>query len=120
MRALALALLPLLAACAAEAPEPRATAARAAACDGNFRVANTSTRVVQRVFWRDSALTGWGSDQLRMATLDPGRTAPFQVSTPGVYDIRILWADGRPAERRRINICSGDQVTIGNFGINAP
>jgi hypothetical protein len=120
MRGLALAAL-LLAACAAEAPEPAATRTTArAVCDGNFRIANASTRVVQRVFWRDSALTGWGSDQLRLATLDPGRTATFQASTPGVYDIRILWADGRPAERRRINICSGEQVTIGNFGINGP
>lgn len=121
-RGLALAALLGLAACAAEpppAPSPAAPRA-AAACDGNFRISNTASRPVQRIFWRDSALTAWGSDQLRLDVLDPGRTAPFRVATPGLYDIRILFPDGRALERRNINICSGQVVTIGNFAINAP
>ncbi|MEI6158651.1 MAG: hypothetical protein WCP77_02360 [Roseococcus sp.] len=124
MRGLALAALLGLAACAAEPPEPAATARPApaanAACDGSFRVTNNSSRPVNRIFWRDSALTAWGFDQLGLNLLEPSRTTNFRVRTPGLYDIRILWADGRALERRNINICSGQVVTIGNFAINAP
>jgi hypothetical protein len=120
-RGLALAALLGLAACGAEPPPPSATAPRAAsACDGNFRIANGGSRPVQRIFWRDSALTGWGTDQLRLDVLEPGRSGNFRVATPGLYDIRILFPDGRALERRNINICSGQVVTIGNFAINAP
>lgn len=119
-RWLALAALVGLAACAADPPPAPSAPRAAAACDGNFRITNAASRPVQRIFWRDSALTAWGSDQLRLDVLDPGRSAPFRVATPGLYDIRILFPDGRALERRNINICSGQVVTIGNFAISAP
>jgi len=120
-RWLALAALLGLVACATEPPPPSTATPRAtAACDGNFRITNAASRPVQRIFWRDSALTSWGSDQLRLNVLDAGRSAPFRVPTPGLYDIRILFPDGRALERRNITICTGQVVTIGNFAINAP
>lgn len=111
--------------CASDPPEPRPTgtataAARGPACDGSFRVTNGSTRIVARIHLRDAALTNWGPDLLGQAVLSPAGTSNLRAPTPGVYDMRLLWADRQAVERRRINICSGTRVTVGNFGINAP
>jgi hypothetical protein len=114
-----------LGACASEPPEPRTTgtaaaAARGPACDGSFRVTNNSTRIVSRVHLRDAALTNWGPDLLGQEVLPPGRTSQFRAPGPGVFDMRLLWADRQAVERRRITICSATQVSVGNFGINVP
>ncbi|UPY37136.1 hypothetical protein [Sediminicoccus sp. KRV36] len=111
--------------CAAEPPEPRAAGTAAAtprgpACDGSFRVTNASTRIISRIHLRDAALTNWGPDMLGQEVLSPGRTSTLRASAPGVYDMRLFWADRQAVERRRITICSGTQVSVGNFGINLP
>jgi len=110
-----------LGACASEPPEPRPTtsaASRGPACDGSFRVTNNSTRIISRLYLRDAALTNWGTDLLGQEVLPPGRTLNLRAPTPGIYDIRLLWADRQAAERRRITICSATPVSVGNFGIN--
>jgi hypothetical protein len=113
-----------LGACASEPPEPRPTtgqaAARGPACDGSFRVTNNSTRIISRLHLRDAALTNWGPDLLRQDVLPPGQTSNLRAPGPGVYDMRLLWADQQATERRRISICSGTAISVGNFGINAP
>lgn len=113
-----------LGACASEPPEPRPTASTAAArgpaCDGSFRVTNNSTRIISRLHLRDAALTNWGSDLLGQEVLPPGRTITLRAPAAGLYDMRLLWADRQPAERRRITICSATPITVGNFGINVP
>lgn len=110
-----------LGACAAEPPEPRAaTATRGPACDGSFRVTNSSTRIISRIHLRDAALTSWGVDLLGQQVLAPGGTSNFRAPAPGIYDMRLLWADRQATERRRITICTGTQLSVGNFAINAP
>ncbi len=113
-----------LGACASEPPEPRpaasTAAARGQACDGTLRVTNNSTRIISRLHLRDAALTNWGPDLLGQDVLAPGQTSNFRARSPGVYDMRLLWADRQPAERRRITICSATPITVGDFGINAP
>lgn len=123
MRRLALGALLILTACAAEPPEPRpasAAAPRGPACDGSLRVTNNSTRIISRIHLRDAALTNWGPDLLGQEVLAPGGVSNLRAPAPGVYDMRLLWADRQAVERRRITICSGTPVTVGNFGINAP
>jgi hypothetical protein len=122
-RALALAALLGLAACAADPAAPPPTAPRApsaSACDGSFRVTNGATRVASRLQLRDAALTNWGPDLLGREVLPPGGTSNLRAPSPGVYDMRVIWADRQEMERRRITICSGTLVSLGNFGINAP
>lgn len=112
-----------LGACASEPPEPRpaaSAATRGPACDGTLRVTNNSTRIISRLHLRDAALTNWGPDLLGQEVLAPGRTSNFRAPAPGIYDMRLLWADRQAAERRRITICSATPVSVGDFGINAP
>jgi len=110
-----------LGACASEPPEPRpatSAATRGPACDGSFRVTNNSTRIISRLHLRDAALTNWGTDLLGQDVLPPGRSMTFRAPSPGLYDMRLLWADRQAAERRRITICSATPISVGNFGIN--
>jgi hypothetical protein len=112
-----------LGACATDAPEPRPAASQAAArgpaCDGTFRVTNNSRRIVSRLHLRDAALTNWGPDLLGRDVLAPGQSSTLRAPAPGVYDMRLLWADRQPAEQRRITICTATPITIGDFGISA-
>ena len=111
----------MLGACASEAPEPRpAMTTGTAACDGSFRVTNTSSRIVSRLHLRDSALTNWGPDRLGQDVLSPGQGGSYRVTTPGVHDIRALFSDGQALERRRVAICTNTAIAIGNFGVNLP
>ena len=112
-----------LGACASEPPEPRPStgpaAARGPACEGSFLVTNNSSRIVSRLHLRDAALTNWGPDLLGRDVLAPGQGKTLRAPSPGVYDMRLLWADNQPSERRRITICTATPVSIGDFGISA-
>ncbi|WP_431303940.1 hypothetical protein [Sediminicoccus sp. BL-A-41-H5] len=111
-----------LGACATEPPEPRTetpAATRGPACDGTLRVTNNSSRIVSRLHLRDAALTNWGPDLLARDVLAPGQSSTLRAPTPGVYDMRLLWADSQATERRRITICTATPVSIGDFGISA-
>lgn len=122
-RGFALAALLGLSACAAEPAAPPTATPRtslAPSCDGSFRVTNSARRIVARIHLRDSALTNWGPDLLGREVLPPGGTSNLRAPAPGVYDLRVIWADQQASERRRVTICSGSQVNLGNFGINAP
>jgi hypothetical protein len=111
----------ILGACAQEPPEPRApatpTATRGPACDGTLSVTNNSSRIVSRLHLRDAALTNWGPDLLRRDVLAQGQSNTLRAPSPGVYDMRVVWADNQATERSRITICTATPVSIGNFGI---
>ena len=111
-----------LGACASEPPEPRPAAGQASArpaCEGTLNVTNNSPRVVSRLHLRDAALTNWGPDLLGRDVLAPGQSKTLRAPSAGVYDMRLLWANNQPAERRRITICTATPVSIGEFGISA-
>ncbi|MBS7791171.1 hypothetical protein KTR66_14300 [Roseococcus sp. SDR] len=112
-----------LGACATEPPEPRpattAAAPRGPACEGTLRVTNNSARIVSRLHLRDAALTNWGPDMLGRDVMAPGQSKTLRAPGPGVYDMRLLWADGQATERRRVTICTETPVSVGDFGITA-
>jgi len=123
---LALAGAAALAACSSEPPDERpATAASAAAaaarpaCDGTLRVTNSSTRTVHQVFFMDSALSSFGRDRLGTELLAPGQSRDFRTDGPGPHDFRIVRADRSTSDLRRANICTGTQVVITSYGVEA-
>ncbi|MDB5414482.1 MAG: hypothetical protein JWR10_2817 [Rubritepida sp.] len=102
----------------ATAAPSRVASGSAAACDGSFQITNASPRVVMRLFFKDSALSGWGSDKLGQNMLNPRESLTFRTDSPGAYDFRVLWQDGRSVEYRRANICTATPITISNTGLN--
>ena len=52
--------------------------------------------------------TSWGRDRLGQGTLAPGAGMPVSLPAGKVctVDIRVVYADGRALERRRVETCS--------------
>ena len=89
------------------------------ACDTRFNVVNQSNRTVERLYFSSSALNSWGEDQLGQGVLPPGRSAFYQPVTAGAHDFRIVWANGRDAEIRGVDVCVASRITITNSGLRA-
>lgn len=80
----------------------------AAAPRGNpsFWLVNNSRRTMRELYASPSSQQTWGPDRFGAGVLGGGDR--FAVRLPEgecVYDVRIVWADGRPEDRRRINLC---------------
>lgn len=119
---LTLAALGGLAACAPAQPQAvliHQAAAPAGSCDTSFRVANASSGTVERLYFSHSSLNGWGADQLGASVLPPGRSTGYRAANPGAYDFRVVWASGRAAELRRVNICAASTITVTDYGLRA-
>ena len=94
----------------AETATPPARSGRgqqAVADDPSFRLVNRSRSEVNEVY---ASLTGdddWGVDQLGEGTIAPGATRVIRLpSGPCTWDVRIVWANGEAAEKRRLNLCT--------------
>lgn len=121
-RALASFLLSLaLAACSPPAPGRTAAEAPAQAtgCQGALQVINASSRTVDRLFLARLSLEGWGSDRLGQEVLRPGRSASYRSNMAGAQDLRVIWADGRAAELRRIDPCATGTIRVEDGGLRA-
>ncbi|WP_137125903.1 hypothetical protein [Roseomonas sp. HF4] len=113
-----------VAACAPQTvyvPQPVAVAQPPAAvgCDTRFQVVNQSSQTVMQLYFSHSSLAAWGVDQLGQNVLPPGRVTTYRANNAGNYDFRIVWANGRAAELRRVNICAASRIVVTNQGLFA-
>jgi hypothetical protein len=112
----------LLGACTPQQPQQVVVVQRPAAspgCDTSFTVVNNSSATVERLYFSHSSLGGWGADQLGQNVLPPGRAASYRAANAGAYDFRVVWANGRAAEVRGVNICRASRITVTNGGLLA-
>ncbi len=82
----------------------------------SFNLMNRSRAELREVYASPSTQDDWGTDRLGQETVSPGGT--FAIRLPEgecVYDLRVVYADGRAEERRRVNLC---EVTVMNFPDN--
>jgi S1-C subfamily serine protease len=115
------------AACAPSAPPPPYLAAPAdprlpvgpAACDTRFRIANAASVPVIQFFFSPASQRDWGPDQFGAQGLPPGAAVIFRAAHPGEYDFRVVMADRRSAELRRVNICTVVEITVTDTGLQA-
>lgn len=102
-----------LAACSPPPPARIATESPPqGSCEGELHVVNASSRTVDRLFLAQLSLEGWGRDRLGQEVLRPGRSANYRATAPGAQDLRIVWADGRAAELRRVDPCATGTIRI--------
>ncbi|MDN3567175.1 Tat pathway signal protein [Paeniroseomonas aquatica] len=80
----------------------------AGAGDPSFQFVNATGVVVNELYVSLSTDTGWGRDRLGQGTLAPGAGLPVSLPAGKVctVDIRVVYADGRALERRRVETCS--------------
>lgn len=97
-------LLAALAACPAAAqPNP------------DFWITNTSGRQINEIYVSPATDTNWGANWLREHVLPSGHRFPIRPRRDGtcIFDIRVVFADGSAEERRRVDVCSINEVVFG-------
>ncbi len=113
----------LIAACLALAPLAALFPARAWADAPNpsFYLVNRANQAINEVYVSPAAASGWGHDQLGDDTIDVGGNAAIRLHADGncIFDLRIVYEDGRSEERRGVNTCNVDNITFGQTGRSA-
>lgn len=74
----------------------------------SFNFANGSGVTIREVYVSLSSESAWGSDRLGANVLQPGQRLQVSLPATGVctVDMRVVYMDGRSAERRRVETCS--------------
>ena len=74
--------------------------------DPSFRIVNRGSRTVNEVYARLSTSANWGRDRLGDATVDSDSYRVIRLPAGQcVWDVRLVFDEGRPLERRRVNLC---------------
>lgn len=78
----------------------------------SFSLANRGTQIINELYATPAGVDRWGRDRLGPNSLTPGMTFPVRLPADGncLYDIRIVYADGQPEEKRRLNTCAIETV----------
>lgn len=84
----------------------------AKAGDPSFRFVNETGQIVRELYVSLSTDSNWGADRLGQGVLNPGQNAWVGLPQGRAcnVDIRVVYADGRSAERRGMETCSLAQV----------
>ena len=86
----------------------------ASSTNPSFSVANRSNQAINEVYATPAGVDRWGRDRLGQNSLSPGQTFPVRLPADGncIYDIRVVYADGKPEERRRLNTCQLESIAF--------
>lgn len=91
---------------AAAPARPGGPAAQVPRGNPSFWIVNNSRRTMRELYASPSSQNSWGPDRFGTGVLAGGDR--FAVRLPEgecIYDVRVVWADGRAEDRRRINLC---------------
>jgi hypothetical protein len=83
--------------------------------DPSFNLVNRSGQDITEIYVSPVTETYWGRDLLRADRLPDGRSFPVRIA-PGAgcqQDVRVVYADGRPEERRNLDTCGMVDVVFG-------
>ena len=99
---------------AAGAASNGARSARAGASnDPSFRLANHSRQSVNEVYVSPAGDDDWGQDRLGDAQVPPGNTRVIRLPVGQcVYDVRVVYVDGDATERRHLNLCNTETLSV--------
>lgn len=80
--------------------------------DPSFSLLNRSGRTINEVYASPSGVRTWGPDLLGAEVLPPGQSFMVRLPADGtcVFDLRVVYDDGRARERRRVNTCNLDSL----------
>lgn len=87
--------------------------------DPSFTLVNRSGQVINEIYVSPTREPNWGRDLLGQSTLADGRSFPVRIAPAAGcrQDVRVVYADGRPEERRNQDTCA---ITEMVFGAAAP
>ncbi len=80
----------------------------------SVNLVNRSQQAINELYATPAGVDRWGTDRLARFLLPAGQAFPLRLPPDGncIYDIRVVYADGKPEERRAVNVCQVDQVVF--------
>ncbi len=80
----------------------------------SFYLVNRSAATISNVFATPAGMPNWGSDRLIGHAIPPGQNAAIRLPADGncIYDVRVVYANGRSDERRGLNACDVDNISF--------
>lgn len=92
-----------------------AAPARAQSGDASFTLVNRGQTAVRELFVTPAGDANWGRNRLERGPLTPGARFQIQRRRDGncVFDVRVVFTDGRTEDRRNLNTCTVDAIAIG-------
>jgi hypothetical protein len=83
--------------------------------DPSFNLLNRSGQPIREIYVSPSEDRYWGSDLLQADLLPDGGNFPLRLdpSAGCLQDVRVVYADGRPEERRRQDTCRVTHMVFG-------
>ena len=97
-----------------------AAAQRPATGQTTFTLVNRTTTVIRELFATPAGLGNWGQNRLdgrngNPASLAPGASYAVRRRADNTcnFDLRVVFADGKAEERKGVNVCATEEVTIG-------
>lgn len=99
-----------------------AAGSAAAQGDPSFNLLNRSGQTINEIYVSPVTQPNWGRDLLGQEVLPDGRAFPVRVAPAAgcQQDIRVVYADGRPEERRNVNTCAIAEMVFGAASAGAP
>lgn len=90
--------------------------------DPSFNLVNRSGQTINEIYVSAVTQPNWGRDLLGQEVLPNGRFWPVRIAPSAgcQQDIRVVYADGRPEERRNVNTCVITQLVFGAAAPPAP
>ena len=84
----------------------------------SFNLVNRSATPIKELYASPAGATRWGLDRLGQNYLPPGGIFPVRLPADGncLYDVRVVYADDKEEERRRLNTCTLDSVAFSGGG----
>ncbi len=86
----------------------------------SFTLVNRTPTVIRELFATPAGLGNWGQNRLdgrngNPTSLAPGATYAVRrrADAQCIFDLRVVFADGKSEERKGVNVCATEQVTIG-------
>ncbi len=74
--------------------------------DPSFRIVNRGQREIEEVYARLAGSRSWGADRLGDSTIDADSYRVIRLPAGQcMWDVRLVFDDGPPLERRRVNLC---------------
>ena len=89
--------------------------AQTATPNPSFNLVNRGPTPIKELFFTPAGASNWGRDRLEGKPIAPGASYPARRRADGscIFDLRVVFEDGRIENRRGINTCNVDDVVFG-------
>ncbi len=95
--------------------------------NSSFNLVNRSSQAIRELFVTSAGNANWGQNRLDgksagAVSIAAGGSFAVRrrVDTNCIFDIKVIYADGKPEERKGVNTCAVEDVAFGATASNIP